>query len=188
MLDFALIDSDNRISTFTDNVGNVFSYGGSINFSINPVKKWQITTSSNLNLSNVSLIKQVYVSTTSLYSANVSLSNRYSFNKKLNTELSIRMMNYTRSLSEVSQPMLNLTFQFNYVFPGDRLTISLLGHDLFFTMINRETIIPNDQIEHNMTSKSRSRFIQGTLRYKFGKSEKNRSRKLGNEKIQFSNG
>jgi hypothetical protein len=181
--------SDDKIISSTQNIGNLHACGINTTsvFSLNP--KWQLRIIGNANFSNLTLTKNIYTAFTKMHDINGSVINRYNFSKKSDGEIGFRIMNYYQGLNDAStSPMFNLSFQFNHKIADGKWVISFLANDILFTMKNRTTTYPSLQITNSQEFIQRSRYFQGTLRYKFGSDSKKRVKKIEEERLQFSNG
>ena len=188
MQQYSFEEPGNRIRTITANVGNMFNYGGFLNGSLDITKKWNLRAGVNFSFTNIRLAEDVTAVNTKLYAISGNINNRLVISKRSDGEMTFRVLNYSRLLSDSFRPMYNLSFQYNYKFSDGKWVLGILANDVLFTMVNREALRPGEFTIHEINARYRSRFVQITVRYKFGKASKIRNRKLESEKIQFTNG
>jgi hypothetical protein len=100
-------------------------------------------------------------------------------------ELGFRLLNIYQNLNEKSiEPTKNLTFQCNYKL-NDSWVFALRANDVLGLVKFRINRYPNTSIISQEENQPRMQFVQFTAKYKFGKTKKNRKKKLEDDKIKF---
>jgi hypothetical protein len=181
--------NDDVITTFTENIGTLNAFGGSVTSVFNVNKVWNIRVIANGGFSKLRLSKNIYTNTTNLYDISASYINRFQLNKKSDAEISLRVFNIFRGANEKSDlPMFNFSVQYNLRLKNSKWVLNFLANDILFTMKSSYTSYPSPFIEHSQQFIQRSRYIQAALRYKFGGNGKTRAKLSNEERIQFGNG
>jgi hypothetical protein len=189
LYDASVILPGNKIVTSEMNIGDIFTYGGSANINVKGSSKWNIKMNANASFSNVVFKKELFSSFSNFYSFGGSIVNQYAFSGNFDAECTWRVMHVYRDINEISiKPMYNLSFQVNRKIVNGKWVISLFASDILNTMRRNYMVIPAPDIEQFSQFRLPMRFIQATVRYRFGGSAKQREKKIELEKEIFNNG
>lgn len=163
------------------------SYGISGNLNI-PFSKWlqtRLISSSTFNYFDTD--PGYWIKFRKTFNVSGSLTNLFTFSKKLGFENSFRLLNVFRSNYSTTTAILNINAQLNYKPLGnDKLIVNLFVHDLLNVMrFQSANYLNNRIIQEGFEASRYNRFIRLNLSYKFGGGVKTREKKIVSEKVSY---